>query len=82
MNLWNGKVLDWDIMAGHDGGPSLSMINSSIKTKIKLKDIIFEALNSEQNRGSCTASSTVVQWPVRHPGCSPTTLPGFVLQIC
>ena len=65
----------------NDGGPSLRMINSSIKTKIKLTDIIFEALNSEQNRGSCTASSTAVQWPVRHPGCSPSTLPGFVLRI-
>ena len=66
----------------NDGGPSLSMINSSSKTKIKLKDIIFEALNSELNRGSLNASSTAVQWPVRHPGCSPSTLPGFVLQIC
>ena len=65
----------------NDGGPSLSMISSSIKTKGKLKDIILEVLNSAQNRGPRTASSTAVQWPVRHPGCSPSTLPGFVVQI-
>ena len=63
------------------GGPSLSTISSSIKTKGKLKDVILEALNSTQNRGSRTASSTAVQWLVRHPGCSPSTLPGFVVQI-
>ena len=68
-------------MSNTDGGPSLSMISSSIKTKDKLKDIILEALNSAQNRGPRTVSSTAVQWPVRHPGCSPSTLPGFVMQI-
>ena len=64
-----------------DGGPSLSMISSSIKTKGKLNDIILEALNSAQNRGPRTASSTAVQWPVRHPRSSPSTLPDFVVQI-
>ena len=68
--------------AGFDRGPSLSMITSSTKPKGKLKDIIFEALEAGQNRGPRTVSDTVVQRPVRHPGCKPSKLPGFVLEIC
>jgi len=63
----------------NDGGPSLSVTNSSIRPKLKLKDVIFEALNTEQNRGQRTVAGTVVPQPVRHPGCSPSTLPDFVL---
>jgi len=66
----------------NDGGPSLSMITTSTKPKGKLKDIIFEALEVAQNRGPRTASDMVVQRPVRHPGCTPSKLPGFVLEIC
>jgi len=66
----------------NDGGPSLSMINSSIKTKIKLKDIIFEALNSEQSRGSRTASSTACSGPCVILGVHPIHCPIFVLEIC
>uniref|UniRef100_A0A7C8YTX6 Uncharacterized protein n=1 Tax=Opuntia streptacantha TaxID=393608 RepID=A0A7C8YTX6_OPUST len=64
-----------------DGGPSLSMISNSIKSKIKLKDVIGEALEMDQSRGPRTVGCTVVQGPVRHPGCTPSALPVFVLQI-
>ena len=64
-----------------DGGPSLSMISSSIKSKGKLKDVIGEALDEDQGRGLRTVGCTVVQWPVCHPGCTPSKLPGFVVQI-
>jgi len=57
------------------------MITSSIKTKGKLKEVIFETLEAGQDRLPRTVSSTVVQWLVRHPGCVPSKLPGFVLEI-
>ena len=66
----------------NDGGPSLSMITSSTKPEGKLKDIIFEALEAGQNRGPRTTSDMVVQRPVRHPGCTPSKLPGFIMEIC
>jgi len=65
----------------NDGGPSLSIITSSIKTKGKLREVIFEALEAGQDRVPCTVSGTVVQWLVRHPGCAPSKLPGIVLEI-
>jgi len=61
----------------NDGGPSLSMITSSIKTKGELKELIFKALEAGQDR----VPRTVVQWPVRLPRCAPRKLPGFVLEI-
>ena len=64
-----------------DGGPSLSVITSSIKTKGKLKDVIYEALEAGQDRVLSTVSGTVVQWPVHHPGCAPSKLPSFLLLI-
>jgi len=57
------------------------MITSSIKTKGKLKDVIYEASEAGQDRVPSTVLGTVVQWPVRHPGCAPSKLPGFVLLI-
>ena len=39
------------------------MTNSSIRPKLKLKDVIFEALNTEQNRGQRTVAGTVVPGP-------------------
>jgi len=57
------------------------MITSSTKTKGKLKDVIYEALEAEQVRRPRRVSGTAVQWPVRHPGCAPCKLPGFVLVI-
>ena len=60
-----------------DGGPSLSTFSSSIKSKGKLKDVIAGALEEDQGRGP----RPVVQWPVCHPGCTPSKLPGFVVQI-
>ena len=57
------------------------MITSSIKPKCKLMDVIYEALEADQVRKECTVSGTVVQSPVRHPGCAPSKLPGFVLLI-
>jgi len=65
-----------------DAGPSLSMINSSTKPKGKLKDIIFEAFEAGQKKGPLAVSDMVVQRPVRHPGCTHSKLPGFVLKIC
>ena len=65
----------------NDGGPSLSMISSSIKSKGKLKDVIGEALDEDQGRGLRTVGCTVVQWPVCHLGCTPSKLPGFMVQI-
>ena len=64
-----------------DGGPSLSMNSSLIKSKGKLKDVIREALTEDQGRGPRTVGCTVVQWPVCHPGCTPSKLPGFVVRI-
>jgi len=66
---------------GVDGSPSLSMITRSIKTKGKFKKVIFEALEAVQDRVSRRVSGTVVQCPVRHPGCAPSKLPDFVLKI-
>ena len=57
------------------------MITSSIKTKGKLKEVIFKPLEAGKDRVPHTVSGTVVQWPVRHPGCAPSKLPGFVLEI-
>ena len=64
-----------------DGGPSLSMITSSIKPKGKLMDVICEALEMDQARKERTVSSMVVQSPMRHPGCAPSKLLGFGLLI-
>jgi len=65
----------------NDGGPSLSMISSSIKSEGKLKVVIALSLDEDQGRGPRTVGCTVVQWPVCHPGCTPSKLPGFVVQI-
>ena len=53
------------------------MVTSPIKTKSKLKDVMYEALEIGQD----IVPSTVVQWPMRHPGRAPSKLPGFVLEI-
>jgi len=65
----------------NDGGPSLSTFSSSTKSKRKLKDAIACALEEDQGRGPRTVGRTAVQWPVCHPGCTPSKLPGFVVQI-
>jgi len=43
--------------------------------------VICEALEVDQLRKERTVSGTVVQSPVRHAGCTPLKLPGFVLLI-
>jgi len=70
-----------DFPAKTDEGPSLSMISSSITSKGKLKDVIALASDEDQCRGPRTVGCMVVQWPVCHPGCTPSKLPGFVVQI-
>jgi len=65
----------------NDGGPSLSTFSSSTKSKGKIKDVIACALEEDQGRIPCTVECTVVQWPVCHPGCTPSKLPGFVVHI-
>ena len=64
-----------------DGGPSLSTLSSSTKSKGKLKDVIAGVLEEDPGRGPRTVGCTVVQGPVRHPGCTPSTLPVFVVRI-
>ena len=64
-----------------DGGPSLSTFSTSTKAKGKLKDVIAGVLEEDQGRGLRTVGCTVVQGPVRHPGCTASTLPVFVVRI-
>jgi len=65
----------------NDGGPSLSTFSSSTKSKGKLKDVIAGAFEEDPGRGPRTVGCTVVQGPVHHPGCTPSTLPVFVVRI-
>jgi len=62
---WN-EIVNEPCISG-DGGPSLSIITSSIKPKGKLMDVICEALEEDQVRKKRTVSGTVVQSPVHHP---------------
>ena len=64
-----------------DGGPSLSTLFGPTKAKGKLKDVIDGILEEVQGRGSRTDGCTVVQGPVRHPGCTASALPIFVVRI-
>ena len=65
---WN-EIVNEPCISG-DGGPSLSIITSSIKPKGKLMDVICEALEMDEVRKEPTVSSTIVQPPVRQPGCT------------
>ena len=65
----------------NDGGQPLSIINSSIKSKEKLMDVICEELKADQVRKERTVPGTVVQSPVRHPGSAPSKLPDVVLLV-
>ena len=65
----------------NDGGPSLSTLFGPTKAKGKLKDVIDGALEEIQGRGPRTVGCTVVQGPVRHPGCTASALPVFVVRI-
>ena len=62
----------------YDGGPSLSALFGPTKA---LKDVIDGVLEEVQGRGSRTVGRTVVQDPVRHPGCTASALPVFVIRI-
>ena len=64
-----------------DGGPFLSTLFGPTKAKGKLKDVIDGALEEIQGRGPRTVGCTVVQGPVRHPGCTASALPVFVVRI-
>jgi len=64
-----------------DGGPSLSTLFGPTKAKGKLKDVIDGVLEEVQGRGPRTVGRTVVQGPVRHPGCTASVLPAFVIRI-
>jgi len=64
-----------------DGGPSLSTLFGPTKAKGKLQDVIAGALEDVQGRGPRTVGRTVVQDPVRHPGCTASALPVFVVRI-
>ena len=64
-----------------DGGPSLSTLFGPTKSTGKLKDVIAGILEEDQGRGPRTVGCTVVQGPVRHPGCTASTLPVFVVRI-
>ena len=64
-----------------DGGPSLSTLFGPTKAKGKLKGVIDGALEEMQGRGPRTVGCTVVQGPVRHPGCTASALPVFVVRI-
>jgi len=64
-----------------DGGPSLSTLVGPTKAKGKLKDVIDGALEEVQGKGPRTVECTVVQGPVRHPGCTASALPVFVVRI-
>ena len=65
----------------NDGGPSLSIFSGSTKAKGKLKDVIAGVLEEDQGRGPRTVECTAVQGPVRHPGCTTSSLPVFVIRI-
>ena len=64
-----------------DGGPSLSTLFGPTKANGKLKDVIDGVLEEDQGRGPRTVERTVVQGPVRHPGCTASALPVFVVRI-
>jgi len=73
----------------NNGGPSLSVMTSPVNSspiacRGKLKEVLFQALGMHSNsehHGQLVASSTGTRMAVRHPGCTPCRLPGFVLLV-
>jgi len=77
----------------NDGGPSLSVMTSPVNSspiacKGKLKEVLFQALEMHSDRAhhsqpmaNSTGTCTAVPPAVRHPGCTPCKLPGFVLLV-
>ena len=65
----------------NDGGPSLSVITSPIKSKVKLTEVILETLEAAQADIGHTVSRTGVQSTVRQPGCTPCKVPSFVVLL-